>query len=164
MSDFEIPEDIAALNDDELAQALAGAVEAFDAQPQSTTVTTRDLESLRSLATCVDSIRTEQASRREAAEQAAEQERARSPLRWGWPRLRVRAGFRVWPPGVGAVSGCRRSRGQCPGLGIRLTHFCRFWVWAGCDLEEVGRTRRTRRSAPLLLASYHPHAVPESTR
>ncbi|MFE0763694.1 major capsid protein [Streptomyces smyrnaeus] len=71
MSDFEIPEDITALNDDELAEALAGAVEAFDAKSQSTSVTNKDLESLRSLATVVDSIRTEQAARREAAEQAA---------------------------------------------------------------------------------------------
>lgn len=71
MADFEIPEDITALSDDELAEALAGAVEAFDAKSQSTTVTTKDLDSLRSLATVVDSIRTEQASRREAAEQAA---------------------------------------------------------------------------------------------
>lgn len=71
MADFEIPEDITALTDDELAEALAGAVEAFDAKSQSTTVTTKDLEALRSLATVVDSIRTEQASRREAAEQAA---------------------------------------------------------------------------------------------
>ncbi|MGW6391214.1 major capsid protein [Streptomyces sp. NPDC055103] len=71
MADFEIPEDVSALNDDELNDALEGAVAAFDAKSQSTTVTTRDLESLRSLATCVDSIRTEQASRREAAEQAA---------------------------------------------------------------------------------------------
>ncbi|WP_434593269.1 major capsid protein [Streptomyces sp. A5-4] len=68
---FEIPEDVSALTDDELNEALAGAVEAFDAKSQSTTVTTKDLESLRSLATCVDSIRTEMGSRREAAEQAA---------------------------------------------------------------------------------------------
>ncbi|THA54235.1 major capsid protein [Streptomyces sp. A1136] len=71
MADFEIPEDVSALSDEELNEALEGAVEAFDAKSQSTTVTTKDLESLRSLATCVDSIRTEQASRHEAAEQAA---------------------------------------------------------------------------------------------
>lgn len=71
MADFEIPEDITALNDDELNEALAGAVSAFDSKSQSTTVTTKDLESLRSLATAVDGIRTEQASRRQAAEQAA---------------------------------------------------------------------------------------------
>ncbi|MFD5788581.1 major capsid protein [Streptomyces sp. NPDC127037] len=71
MADFEIPEDVTALSDDELNQALSGAVEAFDAMSQSSTVSTDDLQSLRSLATCVDTIRTEQASRREAAEQAA---------------------------------------------------------------------------------------------
>ncbi|MFD4314995.1 major capsid protein [Streptomyces sp. NPDC058548] len=71
MADFEIPEDVSALSDDELTTALSGAVEAFDAKSQSTTVTTKDLESLRALATCVDTIRTEQASRHEAAEQAA---------------------------------------------------------------------------------------------
>ncbi|WP_199570536.1 major capsid protein [Streptomyces murinus] len=71
MADFEVPEDITALNDDELAEALAGAVAAFDAKSQSTSVTSKDLESLRSLATTVEEIRTEQASRREAAEQAA---------------------------------------------------------------------------------------------
>ncbi|MGC4947711.1 major capsid protein [Streptomyces sp. DT224] len=71
MADFEIPEDVTALSDDELNRALSGAVEAFDAMSQSTTVSTDDLQSLRALATCVDTIRTEQASRREAAEQAA---------------------------------------------------------------------------------------------
>ncbi|MFJ7586964.1 major capsid protein [Streptomyces sp. NPDC097617] len=71
MTDFEIPEDVSALSDDQLNDTLAGAVEAFDAMSQSSSVTTGDLESLRSLATCVDSIRTEQASRRAAAEQAA---------------------------------------------------------------------------------------------
>ncbi|NGO66799.1 major capsid protein [Streptomyces boncukensis] len=71
MADFEIPEDVTALSDDELNEALEGAVEAFDAKSQSTSVTSKDLESLRSLATAVDTIRTEQAARREAAEQAA---------------------------------------------------------------------------------------------
>ncbi|WP_019548624.1 major capsid protein [Streptomyces sulphureus] len=71
MSDFEVPEDISALTDDELAEALAGAVEAFDAKSQSTSVTSKDLESLRSLATAVDSIRNEQVTRHEAAQQAA---------------------------------------------------------------------------------------------
>ncbi|WP_381792982.1 major capsid protein [Streptomyces niveus] len=68
---FEIPTDFSALSDDELDTALAGAVEAFDGMSQSTSVTNTDLESLRSLATCVDGIRTEQAARRTAAEQAA---------------------------------------------------------------------------------------------
>ncbi|MEV6565872.1 major capsid protein [Streptomyces kronopolitis] len=71
MAEFEIPEDVAALSDDELTEALEGAVAEFDSKSQSTSVTTKDLESLRSLATAVDAIRTEQAARREAAEQAA---------------------------------------------------------------------------------------------
>lgn len=71
MADFEVPEDITALTDEELADALSGAVKAFDAKSTSTSVTSKDLESLRSLATAVESIRSEQGSRREAAEQAA---------------------------------------------------------------------------------------------
>ncbi|QKW06937.1 major capsid protein [Streptomyces sp. NA04227] len=71
MAEFEIPEDVTALSDDELNEALEGAVAAFDAKSQSTSVTTKDLESLRSLATTVDGIRTEQAARRKAAEKAA---------------------------------------------------------------------------------------------
>ncbi|GGZ23339.1 hypothetical protein GCM10010387_15590 [Streptomyces inusitatus] len=71
MAAFEIPEDIKALSDDSLNDALAGAVSAFDATSQSTTVTPGDLESLRALATCVDDIRTEQAARHQAAEAAA---------------------------------------------------------------------------------------------
>ncbi|WP_433856660.1 major capsid protein [Streptomyces kronopolitis] len=71
MADFEIPEDVTALNDDELAEALEDAVTEFDSRSQSTSVTTRDIESLRALATAVESIRTEQAARHTAAEQAA---------------------------------------------------------------------------------------------
>ncbi|MCX4550599.1 MULTISPECIES: major capsid protein [unclassified Streptomyces] len=71
MADFEVPEDITALTDEELAEALSGAVAAFDAKSTSTSVTSKDLESLRSLATAVESIRSEQGTRREAAEQAA---------------------------------------------------------------------------------------------
>lgn len=71
MEDFEIPADVTALNDDELSQALAGAVEAFDAQSRATSITETDLETLRSLSTCVNDVRTEQAARRAAAEQAA---------------------------------------------------------------------------------------------
>ncbi|BBA98350.1 putative mycobacteriophage protein [Actinacidiphila reveromycinica] len=71
MADFEVPEDITALTDEELADALSGAVAAFDAKSTSTSVTSKDLDALRSLATTVEAIRTEQGSRREAAEQAA---------------------------------------------------------------------------------------------
>lgn len=69
--EFEIPEDLAALNDTQLGEALAGAVAAFDARSQSTTISGEDLDRMRVLATCVDSIREEQASRQASAEQAA---------------------------------------------------------------------------------------------
>ena len=71
MADFEFPEDITALNDEDLSTALAGAVEAFDARSQSTSITPKDLEALRSLAKGIESIRTEQAARHEAAQAAA---------------------------------------------------------------------------------------------
>ncbi|WP_225846897.1 major capsid protein [Streptomyces sp. HPF1205] len=71
MAEFEFPEDITALNDEELSTALAGAVEAFDAKSQSTSITPKDLEALRSLAKGIESIRGEQAARHEAAEAAA---------------------------------------------------------------------------------------------
>jgi hypothetical protein len=71
MADFQFPEDITALSDDELSQTLASAVEAFDATSQSTSITPKDLEALRGLATGIESIRGEQVARREAAEAAA---------------------------------------------------------------------------------------------
>ncbi|MFD3848178.1 major capsid protein [Streptomyces microflavus] len=71
MADFEIPADVSALTDDELGTALAAAVEAFDAQSRSDRIDEDGLESLRTLTTCVNDIRTERASRRTAAEQAA---------------------------------------------------------------------------------------------
>ena len=70
MADFEFPEDITALNDDDLNDALAGAVEAFDARSASTSITPKDLDALRSLANGIESIRTEQAARHEAAQAA----------------------------------------------------------------------------------------------
>ncbi|MGP3921167.1 major capsid protein [Nonomuraea sp. 10N515B] len=69
--EFELPEDITALGDDELAQPLDGAVAAFDAKSNASAVTSDDLAQLRQLATAVNDIRTEQATRREAAEAAA---------------------------------------------------------------------------------------------
>ncbi|WP_432001621.1 major capsid protein [Streptomyces sioyaensis] len=93
MAEFEIPEDIAALSDDELTEALEGAVAEFDSKSQSTSVTTKDLESLRSLATVVDSIRTEQAARREAAEKAAAEIDALAvQVRGGEPETEPEAG------------------------------------------------------------------------
>ncbi|MCY0957734.1 major capsid protein [Streptomyces sp. H27-H5] len=71
MDPFELPDDITALNDEELSALLSGAVAAFDARSTSSSVTPNDLAELRSLAAGVDSIRTEQAARVEAATQAA---------------------------------------------------------------------------------------------
>lgn len=69
--DFEIPEDITQFSDDDLAELLDGAVAAFDAKSNSTTVTSDDLAQLRQLTEVVSNIRNEQAARRQAAEQAA---------------------------------------------------------------------------------------------
>ncbi|MEU0566871.1 hypothetical protein ABZ297_15975 [Nonomuraea sp. NPDC005983] len=66
--EFELPEDITALGDDELAELLDGAVAAFDAKSNASAVTSDDLAQLRQLAQAVNDIRTEQQARREAAE------------------------------------------------------------------------------------------------
>lgn len=71
MAEFEFPEDITALADDDLADALKSAVAAFDAKSTSTSITSKDLAALRTLAGGIESIRAEQGSRHEAAEQAA---------------------------------------------------------------------------------------------
>ncbi|MFE7627500.1 major capsid protein [Streptomyces sp. NPDC057509] len=71
MDPFELPDDITALNDDEFAGLLKGAVAEFDARSSSSTVTSDDLAQLRELATAVDNIRQKQAGRQEAAQQAA---------------------------------------------------------------------------------------------
>ncbi|MFF5968266.1 major capsid protein [Streptomyces collinus] len=71
MEEFSLPEDITALNDEELDDLLEGAVRAFDAKAGSATVTSDDLDSLRKLATAVNDIRAEKAERIEAAEKAA---------------------------------------------------------------------------------------------
>ncbi|MFF4733344.1 major capsid protein [Streptomyces mirabilis] len=71
MEEFSLPEDITALNDEELDALLDGAINAFDAMSRSSTVTTDDLVRLRELATGVESIRAEKAERIEAAQQAA---------------------------------------------------------------------------------------------
>ncbi|MFD0208930.1 major capsid protein [Streptomyces hirsutus] len=71
MEEFSLPEDITALNDEELDNLLDGAVKAFDAKASSSTVTTDDLTQLRELATAVENIRAEKAERIEAAQKAA---------------------------------------------------------------------------------------------
>lgn len=71
MDPFELPENISALNDEELETALAGALQAFDAASASTTITNDGMVSLRALAAGIQSIRQEQTARVEAAEAAA---------------------------------------------------------------------------------------------
>ncbi|MFF3665460.1 major capsid protein [Microtetraspora malaysiensis] len=71
MDRFELPDDITALNDEELSALLAGAMAAFEARSTSSTVSDDDLTELRQLATAVNDIRDEQATRLEAAEAAA---------------------------------------------------------------------------------------------
>lgn len=71
MEEFSLPEDITALNDEELDDLLEGAVRAFDAKAGSSTVTSDDLANLRALAKAVNDIRAEKVERIEAAEKAA---------------------------------------------------------------------------------------------
>ncbi|MEU1815147.1 major capsid protein [Streptomyces roseifaciens] len=71
MEPFELPEDFNALNDSELSALLNEAVAEFEAKSTNTSFTSQELDHLRYLAAGVDKIRTEQAARLEAAEQAA---------------------------------------------------------------------------------------------
>ncbi|MDX3237224.1 major capsid protein [Streptomyces sp. ME03-5709C] len=71
MTEFELPEDITALSDDELSEALDGATAAFAQLSSSTQLRPDDLPRMRALATACESIRTEQAARVAAAEEAA---------------------------------------------------------------------------------------------
>ncbi|MFJ1695665.1 major capsid protein [Streptomyces sp. NPDC088252] len=71
MDPFELPDDITTLTDDELSALLEGAVEAFDTKSTSSVVTPKDLDQIRALAAGVENIRTEQATRHQAATQAA---------------------------------------------------------------------------------------------
>ncbi|MFI2300164.1 major capsid protein [Actinacidiphila glaucinigra] len=71
MAEFQLPEDLTALSDDELSEALDGARAAFDALSSSDNVTPEGLAAMRDLAAGVESIRTEQAARVAAAEEAA---------------------------------------------------------------------------------------------
>ena len=69
--EFELPDDIKVLNDADLADLLEGATQAFAEKSNANAVTSDDLAALRALATAVDDIRKEQASREEAALAAA---------------------------------------------------------------------------------------------
>ncbi|WP_411092313.1 major capsid protein [Streptomyces sp. 049-1] len=69
--DFEIPEDVTALDDEALAQALEGARAAFAALSGQDVIDGDAMTRMRALAACVEDIRTEQTGRVEAATQAA---------------------------------------------------------------------------------------------
>lgn len=69
--DFEIPEDVTALDDEALAQALDGARAAFAALSGQDVIDGDAMTRMRALAACVEDIRTEQTARVEAATQAA---------------------------------------------------------------------------------------------
>ncbi|WP_405893709.1 major capsid protein [Streptomyces sp. NBC_00104] len=69
--DFEIPADVTALDDEQLAEALAGARNSFAALSGQDSVDETSLVRMRALATAVEDIRTEQGARVQAAEQAA---------------------------------------------------------------------------------------------
>ncbi|MFF4900441.1 major capsid protein [Streptomyces sp. NPDC001068] len=69
--DFDIPEDVTALDDEALAQALDGARAAFAALSGQDVIEGDAMTRMRALAACVEGIRTEQTARVEAATQAA---------------------------------------------------------------------------------------------
>ncbi|MFK0063350.1 major capsid protein [Streptomyces werraensis] len=69
--DFEIPEDVTALDDEQLAEALDGARAAFAALSGQDVIDGDAMTRMRALAACVEDIRTEQTARVEAATQAA---------------------------------------------------------------------------------------------
>ncbi|MFD6936272.1 major capsid protein [Streptomyces goshikiensis] len=71
MDPFELPESYTTLNDDELSALHDAAVAAFTARSASTSVSADDLAEMRAIAAAVTDIRAEQASRLEAAQQAA---------------------------------------------------------------------------------------------
>ncbi|MEU6594255.1 major capsid protein [Streptomyces sp. NPDC046881] len=73
MEEFQIPEDVAALDNDQLAEALAGATEAFQALASQNRVDDDTMGQLRALSNCVQSIRQEQADRIQAAERTAQE-------------------------------------------------------------------------------------------
>ncbi|MGW2074260.1 major capsid protein [Streptomyces sp. NPDC001953] len=73
MDEFQIPEDIRALDDEQLAEALVGATQAFQALSSQTRVDDSTMGQLRALSTCVQDIRQEQADRVAAAEAAADE-------------------------------------------------------------------------------------------
>ncbi|MBT3161507.1 major capsid protein [Streptomyces sp. Vc74B-19] len=68
---IELPNDVTALDDDQLSEILDGARGEFAQLSAQDTITDDSLARMRALAATVDGIRTEQAARIEAAQQAA---------------------------------------------------------------------------------------------
>ncbi|MFJ9683783.1 hypothetical protein ACIRP2_38085 [Streptomyces sp. NPDC101194] len=68
---FELPADLSALDDEQLAAALAGAVEVFDAKAKSNLVTADDITALRDLTSGIEAMRQEQHDRINAAKATA---------------------------------------------------------------------------------------------
>ncbi|WP_326813950.1 MULTISPECIES: major capsid protein [unclassified Streptomyces] len=71
MAEFELPEDIRSLNDDELAETLDQARAAFAQLSAENTIDDQGMTRMRALATGVQDIRQEQANRLQAAQRAA---------------------------------------------------------------------------------------------
>lgn len=71
MADYELPEDVAQLSDEELESNLSAAVRAFRTASTTTTVTPQTLPNLRKLKASIESLKTEQSERVAAAEAAA---------------------------------------------------------------------------------------------
>lgn len=71
MAEFEIPEDVTSLDDEQLSSALDGARNAFAALSAESTVTETSMGRLRALTDCTLAIRAEQGARVEAATAAA---------------------------------------------------------------------------------------------
>ncbi|WP_256106766.1 hypothetical protein [Streptomyces sp. ODS05-4] len=65
--DFELPEDITTLDDEQLSDALAGAIAAFYAGSRAETITAKGPEAMRALSDVGKAIRNEEAARQQAA-------------------------------------------------------------------------------------------------
>jgi hypothetical protein len=68
--EFQMPEDLAAVDDADLAGLLARAQEAFEAIDDEESITAETVETMTALADAVDAIRSEQVRRAEAAAEA----------------------------------------------------------------------------------------------
>lgn len=71
MADYELPEDVTVLGDDELENHLSSAVRAFRTASATTTVTPQTLPNLRKLKASIETLKAEQNERVAAAEAAA---------------------------------------------------------------------------------------------